>query len=366
MMRQVRRAIRRGATWAGLEQVLVPPPRYEGSRLTLKRLLNFYLVRYQRTRGHGTMWGYPFVLTIEAANRCNLHCPYCFIGVGERSRPEAMFPLDLYARILDELGDYLMHVELYNWGEPLLNRHVDELVRRASVRGISTLIATNFSLPFDASRAEALVSSGLAMLGVSLDGAHQETYERYRVGGSFDTVVRNIRLVNEAKRRLGSRTPRVLWSYHVFAHNRADIARAGAMAAELGIELSVSKGWVEGPDWDPRNEFPYPFAPQPGQPAINCHFLWERAVVHVDGGVAPCDGTFFKEEDYGTLDGAGFKQVWNNEKFRAARHLFRSRAGGAATDSSFASTVPRRATARTIATTWPAAPTSHRSHPASA
>ncbi len=173
------------------------------------------------------------------------------------------------------------------------------------------------------------MSSGLSLLGVSLDGARQETYEQYRVGGHFDTVVRNMRLVNEAKRRLGSSTPRVIWSYHAFAHNRGDVERARSMAEELGVELSVTRGWVEGPDWDTRNEFAFPYAAQPGQPAANCHFLWERAVVHVDGGVAPCDGTYFKEDDFDTLDRRRFKRVWNNPSFRAARQLFRSRDGAA-------------------------------------
>src|SRR2546425_1069881 len=39
----------------------------------------------------------------------------------------------------------------------------------------------NFSLPFDRARAEHLVASGLSELNVAVDGARQETYERYRV-----------------------------------------------------------------------------------------------------------------------------------------------------------------------------------------
>ena len=44
------------------------------------------------------------------------------------------------------------------------------MVREASARGISTTTSTNFSIPFDAARAEAVVASGLDVLGVSLDG----------------------------------------------------------------------------------------------------------------------------------------------------------------------------------------------------
>jgi hypothetical protein len=100
------------------------------------------------------------------------------------------------------------------------------------------------------------------------------------------------------------------------------------MARDLGVEFLASKGWVEGPDWDPRGRYPT-FFPEPraGRPAEHCHFLWERAVVHGDGGVAPCDGTFFREDDFGTVSVARrpFRKVWNNGSFQLARRLYRSR-----------------------------------------
>src|SRR5262245_745534 len=60
------------------------PPPYPGMRLTAKRLANFYLVQYQHRRGHTRLRGAPLILTVEATNVCNLGCPYCFTGAGER------------------------------------------------------------------------------------------------------------------------------------------------------------------------------------------------------------------------------------------------------------------------------------------
>jgi len=298
-------------------------PSYLGTTVTLKRLLNLYLVRYQRIRGHSKLRGHPIVLTVEAANACNLACPYCFTGVGEVSRERAHFPLPLYERIIDELGDYLLQVELHNWGEPLLNKNIPELIRIASRRRISTLVSTNFSIPFDASRAEALVSAGLARLGVSIDGARQETYEQYRVKGNLDTVLNNIRLVNQAKEALGSATPRLTWEFHVFEHNRDDIEAAKSMAQELGMDIDISKGWVAGPEWDRDGLFKFSTALS----GDGCQFLWERATINVDGGVAPCCGAFYKEDDFGSVAEMSFKEVWNNENFQEARKLFKSRHG---------------------------------------
>jgi MoaA/NifB/PqqE/SkfB family radical SAM enzyme len=298
-------------------------PPYPGTRITLKRRLNLYLVRFERMRGHSRVWGYPTILTIEAANLCNLRCPYCFTGIGAESRERSHFPLPLYKRLIDELGEYLFEVELHNWGEPLLNKNVAELIRIASSRGISTTLSTNFSFPFDSSRAEALVSAGLAQLGVSIDGVAQETYEQYRVRGKLNTILSNIGLVNEAKQKLRSSTPRLIWEFHVFEHNKDEVEPAKAMARELGMDIDISKGWVAGPEWDPDGPFKFFAAPT----ADGCTFLWQRAVVSVDGGVAPCCGTFYKEDDFGSVAEKSFREVWNNESFQEARKLFKSRQG---------------------------------------
>jgi len=297
------------------------PPQYAGLRLTPKRLLNLYLVRHQRSRGHTKLRGHPLVLTIESCNVCNLRCPHCFTGSREVGRAASMIPFALYERVLSELGDYLLHIELHNWGEPLLNKNIYDMIRLASTRGISTVVSTNFSMPFDASRATELVSSGLATLGVSIDGARQETYEKYRVRGNLERALNNVRLVTEAKRTLGSKTPNVIWEFHVFEHNRDEVELARATAKQLGMQISVDKGWVAGPEWDPGAGFKFFADPVPER----CDYLWSRAVINNDGGVAACCGAFYKEDDYGSVADRSFKDVWNNESFRQARSLYRTR-----------------------------------------
>ncbi len=312
------------------------PPGYPGLKMTPKRLLNFYLVRYQRSRGDTKLRGYPLQLTIESTNVCNLRCPYCFTGAGEQGREKTMLQLPLYQKALDEMGDRLLMVEFYNWGEPLLNKNIYEMIGEASQRGISTVISTNFSIPFDEERAEKIVRSGLQILGVSIDGATQESYEQYRVRGNLELILANVRLVNDAKRRLASPTPKIVWEFHIFPHNRGDIEEAKAMAAANGMEIAISKGWVIGPDWDQKREFAFSSDPSPER----CSFLWERAIIHNDGGVAPCCGTFYQEDDFGklrgepsvalsALDSKSFREVWNNEQFQTARGMYQRRDGSA-------------------------------------
>ncbi|MFN8644601.1 MAG: radical SAM protein [Candidatus Binatia bacterium] len=273
----------------------------------------------------------PARLCLEASANCNLACPHCFTGAGERSRERATLSPRFFSQLLDELGDRLWQIEFHNWGEPLLNKQLFEMVAAARARGISTTFNTNFSLPFDAARAEALVRSGLSSLGVSIDGARQETYEQYRVNGRLGVVLENCRLVAEAKRRLGSRTPHVVWCFHMFAFNVDDVGAAAAQAAELGMAFHVSRGRVVGPDWDPDERA----IPRERITPMPCYTLYDTGVVFADGSVAPCRGSFFAPDDMGRIavnGGPGapsFGAVWRGERFHAARRLF--------ADSSFSS-----------------------------
>ena len=302
------------------------PPNLLHRRLTAKRLANLYLSRLEHARGAIQLRSYPTKLTIEPTNVCNLRCPACFTGVGSVGRVRSLMSLDLYRQLLRELGDYLFELELCNWGEPLLHEDLPIMIAEATQRGISTLLSTNFSIPFDAARAERLVASGLTVMGVSIDGATQESYATYRVRGQLERVLANCRLMQEAKQRLGATLPHIYWCFHVFPHNTEDIEAAAAMARELGMDIVVEKGWVVGEEWGRDSPYQYFKNPDPGR----CDFLWQRAVVNNDGGVAPCCGSFYREDDMGAFDqsatsGRAFRAVWNGPRFRAARRFYTRR-----------------------------------------
>lgn len=308
----------------GLQRVyraLRPPP-YPGLRLTWRRFLNYQIVRLQYARGHTKLFGRPYVLTVEATNVCNLHCPYCFTGASEVGRERSMMSLELFQQVMDELGDTALYVEFYNWGEPLLNKKIYDMIRVASDRG-GTIVSSNLSFPFDKARAEALVSSGLGAIGASIDGASQETLVQYRVGGDFERIMANMRLIVDAKLALGSASPKVTWSFHVFEHNQHEVEIARQLANELDVRFTATKGWVEGEEWDSDSDVKFPAWTEPT--AQRCKYLWTQAVINNDGGAAPCCATFYKTDDFGSVSPGRFRDIWNNEQYQESRRLFRSR-----------------------------------------
>ena len=150
---------------------LVQHPGYEGTRVTPRRMANLILNRWE----HRALRTDAAQLAHQADRRGHEHLQPALPRLLHRRRAAGARARTPVARALRpdarELGPYLWRVEFCNWGEPLLGKHIFPMIEAATARGISSLISTNFSVPFDAERAERLVASGLTVLGVSLDGA---------------------------------------------------------------------------------------------------------------------------------------------------------------------------------------------------
>jgi MoaA/NifB/PqqE/SkfB family radical SAM enzyme len=118
-------------------------------------------------------------------------------------------------------------------GNRCSNLNTPRLIRQAKEYLIGTALSTSLSVQrFDA---EAYVQSGLDFMVISIDGATQQIYERYRRNGNLELVFSNIRKLVEAKRKLRKRTPVLSWNFLAFEHNAHEIPLAAKRARELGM-----------------------------------------------------------------------------------------------------------------------------------
>jgi organic radical activating enzyme len=268
---------------------------------------------------------FPYVAVADVANLCNLQCPYCPTGA-RRSSGRARKLIDplLLKKMLDELDKYLLSVNLFNWGEPLLHPQISDMVRMIHARRIFTQISTNLNTSHRETLAE-LCEAGLDYLTVSVAGATQEVYEQYHCGGNLQLVLENIRYLTAFKRRHRLKRPVVEFKYLLFKHNRHQMPAARKMAYGLGVEIfrcQTAGGPEEAIIADSASA-----ALKPRFPKI-CHQLWNMAVLNSDGGIAPCCYLFFKSDDFGVYNHELFRQVRNNQLFVTARQLFNAAEAG--------------------------------------
>jgi MoaA/NifB/PqqE/SkfB family radical SAM enzyme len=287
--------------------------------------------------------GYPVELVIDPSNICNLHCPLCPTGQGRSDRSKGKMSFDNFRRIIDELGTYLYRVDLHNWGEPFLNDEIYRMISYARANNIEVRVSSNLNI-IDRAKAEKLVKSGLDVLIVSLDGASQETYVQYRIGGRFDKVLNSIKMVTEIKKELSASKPFIIWQFLVMRHNEHEISKAKGLARELAVDqvdlLAIHCDMGREIFWDdktrlektakwlPRDEKFCVYDLATGKRkkrSKTCNFLWVQSTINWNGSVSPCCALYDEQYDFGNAFDISFKNVWNNDKYRQARKIVRTK-----------------------------------------
>ncbi len=297
--------------------------------LKMANLLSLYL---QKWANRSALTAYPFEIIIEPTNICNLHCPLCPTGQGTATRPPGRMRLETFRGIIDRLGRYLYKVRIYNWGEPLLHPDIFRMIAYATASNVSTEISSHMNV-FTEEHAKAMIASGLELLVVSLDGADAETYSRYRVGGDFDAVVRNVALLTEAKRKAGSRYPIVEVQFLAMRHNEGQVREMGRLAARLGADslrvgpVTLNIRNAEDLSWLPSEEALSRYYYNEKVDRIystrkKCEWLWRSIVVNWDGTAAPCCVYEGRKAELGSILENDFLTVWNSPAYRRSREVF--------------------------------------------
>lgn len=179
----------------------------------------------------------PKFLQLEPVGQCNLRCRMCpiqFRRDGPPHGPPAFMDFDLFTSLLDQFPA-LEELQLQGLGEPMMHPRFFDMVERAAGRGIKVSTNTNLTL-LTAARAERCVTSGLAELHASVDGATAATFEAIRVRARFDRVVANLEGLVEARRRLESATPRIRMVVVAMRRNLRELPDLVRLAHRLSID----------------------------------------------------------------------------------------------------------------------------------
>lgn len=304
-----------------------------------KAYLNVLKLRLNMALKREAVSSYPVAAFIEPNLYCNLQCPACPTGLRLGLRPTVSIEEELFKATIDEIGDYVFQLYMYNWGEPLLHKRTPEMIAYAKSRDINILLSTNLSIKLSDDYIDRLVLSGLDRMLVSLDGVTQESYAKYRRNGNLSLVRENLMRIKHAKQRLGRATPKVVWQFLVFRHNEHEIEQARALHKEWGADEFIVAG-AEMP-MEPHNEgfepstIPAYNMYHPDHPLQKeaerqitsdraCAWLYGVFVLSPNGKVSPCCAVPSEKLDFGDYNKGDFFNVWNNETFRRARRMFTS------------------------------------------
>jgi radical SAM protein with 4Fe4S-binding SPASM domain len=300
---------------------------------TLKRTFNVLKIvgsfGISRITRKPVVWGMPVSYSIEPTNHCNLKCPECPSGLGTLTRPLGLLKLDDFKNWIDQINDSGFYVQLFFQGEPYINKQLPEMIKYAQSQNVYISISTNGHF-VNEKNVDLIVENAPDKLIFSVDGLNEESYQKYRVGGTFAQADEGLRLLVKRKRELGKKKPFIEFQFIVMKQNEDQLDEVLGYGKDVGIDKVVFKtmqisSYDNALKFLPKNKKYRRYIVEDGTYRIknklknHCFALWRTSVITWDGKVVPCCFDKDAEFELGMLNGKSFKEIWNSKEYNNFR-----------------------------------------------
>lgn len=291
--------------------------------MEIKKIINYLLCRVSLWLRLNRCFGYPYRIFVEPTNRCSLKCPICPTGSGELMKAKRNLSLDEFKEIIDKFGNRLIIINLYGLGEPFLNSEIYEMIKYVKARYRVWVSTHTNAQNMKDGNIDKLLFCGLDSLTVSLDGMDEESYQFYRIGGSYKKVEHFIKRFLEKRNVLKKRTPKIVLQCLVTKKNEKSLEIYKQKSLELGVDRIVFKtmGVWNGdfiqaekfmPEIDKYRRYKKNTASVRKYNKI-CGDLYSRIFINSHGDIFPCCRDRFQEYKIGNIFSSDLKNIWNGK-----------------------------------------------------
>ncbi|TRZ89735.1 MAG: radical SAM protein [Methanosarcinales archaeon] len=268
---------------------------------------------------------FPSQIIVDCTEVCNLACIHCAHPAFKKSVYYAGRSLDpaLNVKLVNEVRqhgrDCTQYIRYSSNGEPLIHRHIFDMVDYA-VRnsGVTVTLTTNGTL-LNQQRIEGLLTTGVDVVDISIDAFTPDTYAQIRVNGDLQVTRANVLMLLQMARQASSRT-KVVVSYIEQPQNMHETKDFEAFWRDNGADYVVirrlhSNAGAIVPVADlmrTENE---------SELRRPCTYPWERIVLNARGFLSFCPadwthGSTIAGADYRTKT---IQEVWQGEFYQKLR-----------------------------------------------
>lgn len=254
---------------------------------------------------------FPPVVRIETTNHCNANCTFCpreTIG-----RDKTFMDQELFEKIIDECaegGTKLIH--MHNFGEPLLDKQLPARIRYAKDKGIPRVKLFCNGALLRGKIADALLSSGLDEIKISLDGASAQEFNELRIGLDHADVMENTRNFRRLRDEANLNKQLKVVGACVTS---SDKPQTEALLADVvdHIDWSTLHNWAGA-----RKIFGNQVVRKP------CQRVFRTFTILVNGDVSLCCLDHSGRELLGNCRTETIRDIWNNKRYQEIRKLHRN------------------------------------------
>lgn len=255
----------------------------------------------------------------EVTDNCNATCIMCPRDKHEHGREHGIMDQAKYEKSIDEVVKLgAKKIVLTGFGEPMLDRRLEDKIAYAHGKGLSTYFITNGSA-LTPRRSRKLMESGLSEMRVSFYGMRPETYNAVMQGLDFNRTIKGVLEFLRLREELGART-RVQISYLELPENKSDTDafREFWVPKVDAVEIWKPHNFGDGRDYRERTEAKATCGrPENGPFQIQ----W-------NGEVIPCCYDYNNQIILGNAFEQGVLAILNSPKYRLLRHAHRMKEFG--------------------------------------
>ncbi len=193
----------------------------------------------------------PFRYFLELTYRCNLSCPYCYVG-NERNKQE--LTTDEWKKVIDQLPFYSI-VTLVG-GEPLIRKDFIDILAYTSKKLLNKVHVVSNGILINDDIIKSFIKYKLLLLSVSLDG-YGENHDKNRgKDGIFDKIISNLENLKSQKKKQMIDIKTI-----VLENNLDDLPKLYKMCCDMNFEfLSIS--FLRNNNWKQSSVLQETFIPE--------------------------------------------------------------------------------------------------------
>ncbi|MCP4613469.1 MAG: radical SAM protein [Planctomycetes bacterium] len=257
----------------------------------------------------------PRLLMLEVTNACNLKCTMCQ-NINMKRSKGFMSP-ELGKRAIIEAAQLgIREVALFTTGEPLLYKHLDELIIEAKNQNLYCYLSSN-GLLLNKTTAEMLCTKGLDSFKFSIDASSKQEYESIRINGSFDKLINNVLLLKETRDKLQSPL-KILCAAIAINTDQKRIEDFQKLFGPLCDSVLISECSNLGGKVN-KDKTLNKKAGNTKKPP--CRLLWDRIIICYNGKVTACCVDFDEELVYADYTATSLEKAWNNKTIQKWRNM---------------------------------------------
>lgn len=302
----------------------------------------------------------PFYIHVDITHRCNLKCLCCrWHSPLIETRRDISITQDISVDMFEKLCEDLQPMgtkEIYfvGTGEPFLHPQIFDLIAVAKKWGFKLIVYTN-GLPLNEDVMRRLIDLKLDVLRVSLWASTPETFVQQvnqMTADKFHAIIDGMSQLSQIKKDLGSSLPFLELCQTITDQNLDGLDKTVALAQKTGCQKMCFSPIVDFAEEELRQFVPD--APEKVKVSaslrkikkqldklgiihnidimllhyswdgriydnIPCYPAWYFTYLRTDGLIYACQRNTYATTPLGDLRKDRFKDIWNNEAYRAFR-----------------------------------------------